>query len=312
MYLGTHNRPCKPWRFAPSALLTHPGTVTLRQWLPPYLMASSLLAASLGGAAVVVAPAASAAACPATWTKIGTTHVCELRFTAEGAHTWTVPAGFKSVDVLVVGAGGQGDRNNGQTAGGGGGGGGIAVLTDYTVTPESSFAIRVGSGASTVSSERISSFGIGASWQARGNGGSGANGTGGGTGGTGEIAGGLTGSAFRGSAGMSVNEGTSARAGTLVDQGLFQFSGTSPRIPQSWGGGAALARRETRVPPETPRQMCRPQIPVAVEQAKAATRQTQIPKSRGSLGSSFCGRTLPPRRFPVHRQSHPSPLVISS
>jgi hypothetical protein len=180
-----------------------------------------------------------AAACPTDWTLVGTSTVCELRFTAIGTQSWVVPSGMASVDVLVVGAGGAGGLANGiSRPGGGGGGGGIALLTDYAVNSGSNFSIHVGSGSEFVNANgRLSSFSLGGTWQARGNGGGNGDTSSGGRGGTGEVAGGLTGVALSGTAGQQGDRGTSASAGTLVDQGLFQVAGPSPLTPQAWSGG---------------------------------------------------------------------------
>lgn len=64
-----------------------------------------------------------------------------------GSGSWTVPGGVKSVEVLVVGGGGAG-----LGYGGGGGAGGFYFTNSYIVTPGSSLAVTVGSGAAGGSS----------------------------------------------------------------------------------------------------------------------------------------------------------------
>lgn len=48
--------------------------------------------------------------------------ICEVQFTTPGPHTFTPPTGITKLDALVVGAGGMGYRNIGDTSYGGGGG----------------------------------------------------------------------------------------------------------------------------------------------------------------------------------------------
>lgn len=65
--------------------------------------------------------------------------------------TYTVPAGVTSVDVLVVGAGGQGNQ-------GGGGGGEVVYKTDVAVTPQDEIPVVVGVNDNAIAN-RKSSFG---------------------------------------------------------------------------------------------------------------------------------------------------------
>lgn len=58
-----------------------------------------------------------------------------------GGNTLTVPAGGKTVDILVVGGGGAG----GFCRGGGGGGGGV-VYQESVALPEGVYTITVGAG----------------------------------------------------------------------------------------------------------------------------------------------------------------------
>jgi hypothetical protein len=71
-----------------------------------------------------------------------------LTITQTGACTWTVPAGVKAADVLVVGGGGGGAGGYiGYIDGAGGGGGGGAYRADaYPLTPGASISVVVGAG----------------------------------------------------------------------------------------------------------------------------------------------------------------------
>jgi uncharacterized repeat protein (TIGR02543 family) len=70
---------------------------------------------------------------------------CVVKFsTASTNISWTVPTGVTSVNLLVVAGGGGG----GSRHAGGGGGGGVLYVTNYSVTPSNSVALRVGAGGS--------------------------------------------------------------------------------------------------------------------------------------------------------------------
>lgn len=68
--------------------------------------------------------------------------------------TWTVPAGVKFVNVLIVGGGGGG----GTIGGGGGGGGGVVFVANYPVTPGASVSIVVGAGGAPATTAQYSQF----------------------------------------------------------------------------------------------------------------------------------------------------------
>jgi hypothetical protein len=70
-----------------------------------------------------------------------------VAYTEPGSHTWTVPNGVSSVDVLVVAGGaggGGGDPSDG--SGGGGGAGGLIFEENIQVTSGNSISIMVGAG----------------------------------------------------------------------------------------------------------------------------------------------------------------------
>ncbi|MBK9420919.1 MAG: T9SS type A sorting domain-containing protein [Flavobacteriales bacterium] len=83
---------------------------------------------------------------------IGACAVAQVAFTTSG--TFLVPAGVTSIDVELVGAGGNGYSNGG----GGGAGGGYAAGT-FAVIPGTSHAITIGEGGSGVGTS-ISGLGI--------------------------------------------------------------------------------------------------------------------------------------------------------
>jgi hypothetical protein len=63
-------------------------------------------------------------------------------FTKVGEHTWTVPDGVYSVDVLVVAVGGGGGYRHGA----GGGAGGVLYTEKYNVSPGQIINVVVGAG----------------------------------------------------------------------------------------------------------------------------------------------------------------------
>jgi len=63
-------------------------------------------------------------------------------FTKVGEHTWTVPDGVYSVDVLVVAGGGGGGYRHGA----GGGAGGVLYTEKYNVSPGQIINVVVGAG----------------------------------------------------------------------------------------------------------------------------------------------------------------------
>ena len=70
-------------------------------------------------------------------------------YTIPGQYSWTCPDGVTSVSVVCVGGGGGGPRCNG--GGGiaykvGGGGGALAYKNNISVTPGSSYTVKVGTG----------------------------------------------------------------------------------------------------------------------------------------------------------------------
>ena len=60
--------------------------------------------------------------------------------------SWTAPTGVTSVKLLVVGGGGGGGNNRGNGPGGDGGGGGVYYSSNFSVTPGTSYTIKVGRG----------------------------------------------------------------------------------------------------------------------------------------------------------------------
>ncbi len=103
--------------------------------------------------------------------------------------TWTVPANLSDVRFLVVGGGGGGAAG---TQGGGGGGGGVVTGIVYTLTKNTEVAVTVGAGGAQSGNSNgaaghsgyASSFGVGGTVYAKGNGG-GTEGASGGSGGGG-------------------------------------------------------------------------------------------------------------------------------
>lgn len=61
-----------------------------------------------------------------------------------GDGTWTVPAGWNSVKIELIGAGGNACKGDGSGAGTGGGGGQYAILATFAVTPAGSVSYHVG------------------------------------------------------------------------------------------------------------------------------------------------------------------------
>lgn len=68
-----------------------------------------------------------------------------VEFTAVGTTTWTVPAGYTRIRVLVIGGGGGGSAGSAPVGNGGGGGGnGGAAVATLTVSPGDVATVTVG------------------------------------------------------------------------------------------------------------------------------------------------------------------------
>ena len=108
----------------------------------------------------------------------------QQEFTSPGTHSWTAPAGVTSVCVVCVGGAGNGVNSLGR--GIAGGGGGLGYKNNITVSPGTSYTVKVGSGASgNYSSDGEDSYFISTSTVKGGGGeGGGTAGTGAGEGGT--------------------------------------------------------------------------------------------------------------------------------
>lgn len=78
-----------------------------------------------------------------------------VAFTDVGPHTWTVPEGVTSVDVLVVGGGGGG----GITYGAGGGAGGLIYKSNYNISGKNQINLKVGGGGSGTSNTSPRDYG---------------------------------------------------------------------------------------------------------------------------------------------------------
>lgn len=154
-------------------------------------------------------------------------------YTTPGTYTWVAPTGVTSVSVVVVGAGGQG-------GGRGGGGGGLAYKNNMTVTPGSSYTVKVGTSTTSVpvAGEGTSSFAAGTTVSAT-TGQSGWNGCNPATGGTGSggdanrtggngASGSFTGGG--GAAGYSGNGGAGGGATSTAGSGGGASGGVSGSI----------------------------------------------------------------------------------
>ena len=86
------------------------------------------------------------------WNPLNTNVVTDYQqFNTSG--TFTVPAGVRVVQVLLVGGGGGGGNG-----GGGGGGGGVLFIPNYKVTPAGSITVTVGTGGA------INTNGLNSQW----------------------------------------------------------------------------------------------------------------------------------------------------
>lgn len=71
-----------------------------------------------------------------------------LQKTFTSTQNYTIPAGYKKIDIFCVGGGGSGAPNS-YYSGGGGGGGYTRTVTGISVTPGTTYAVTVGSGGTT-------------------------------------------------------------------------------------------------------------------------------------------------------------------
>lgn len=159
-------------------------------------------------------------------------------YTSVGTYTWVCPPDITSVSVLVVGPGGSGD-----SYGGGGGGGGCAYGNNIPVTPNTSYALRVGTpGSATLTSYFNTTTTLYAT--AGANGTSGTNYTGGGGGGAGGyagvggIGGSVTGGAYAGGAGGTTG-GTNRTAGYNGGSGGRGGSSSTATVAAGAGTGGS-------------------------------------------------------------------------
>jgi hypothetical protein len=68
----------------------------------------------------------------------------QWEYVVPGDYAWTCPQGVTKIKLFVVGGGGSGCYNNG------GSGGGVAIHNNYTVSPGTSYNLRVGRGATNL------------------------------------------------------------------------------------------------------------------------------------------------------------------
>ncbi len=201
-------------------------------------------------------------------------------YSTPGAHTFTVPTGVSSVNVVVVGGGGGGGGgNNGWGSGAGGGCGGTIAGTSMSVTPGQNIALNVGAGGvggTTATNGAVggtSNFGAtsaeGGSWGRHGYynlWGSYTGGYGGGSGGGGG------GNGWRGFMGMSTSGGTAGSndpynadssggyctgAGWAINPGTYitkasWSAGSGGQVPHQYsynggGGGGGLVIADSTV-----------------------------------------------------------------
>ncbi len=145
-------------------------------------------------------------------------------YTSPGTYSWVAPAGVTSVSVVVVGIGSPGGGGNSCNGGRGGNGAGLGYKNNYTVTPGSSYSLRV------AGCDGVDSFFVSTAVVKGGSGGAGGTytGDGGGNGGTTGTVGSSSPSGGGGAGGYSGNGGNSVNGG----------SGVAPTAPSGGGGGA--------------------------------------------------------------------------
>lgn len=154
-------------------------------------------------------------------------------YTAQGASTFTVPAGVTSLSVKVWGGGGGGGAGGSAAAGGTGGGGGY-VSGNVTVTPGETLTVYVGGGGATGTRNTAGGGGGGGGYSsiyrgatplaiaAGGGGGGGGRNSAGNTGGAGGAGGGTN-----GIAGTTSGAGGGGGAGTQSAGGAGGTGGTN-------------------------------------------------------------------------------------
>lgn len=145
-------------------------------------------------------------------------------YTSPGTYSWVAPTGVTSVSVVVVGIGAPGGTGNSCNGGRGGNGAGLGYKNNYTVTPGSSYSLRV------AGCDGVDSFFVSTAVVKGGSGGAGGTytGDGGGNGGTTGTVGSSSPSGGGGAGGYSGNGGNSVNGG----------SGVAPTAPSGGGGGA--------------------------------------------------------------------------
>lgn len=145
-------------------------------------------------------------------------------YTTAGTYSWVAPSCVTSVSVVVVGIGSAGNSGNSCNGGRGGNGAGLGYKNNYTVTPGSSYSLRV------AGCDGVDSFFVSTAVVKGGSGGAGGTytGDGGGNGGTSGTVGSSSPSGGGGAGGYSGNGGNSVNGG----------SGVAPTAPSGGGGGA--------------------------------------------------------------------------
>lgn len=176
----------------------------------------------------------------------------QVVYSSEGDYTWVAPAGVTSVSVIAVGAGGRGGSYYDAAAGGGGGGGGgLAYRNNITVTPGTSYSLRIptrtsATGGGQQVASTLMTFGgttveaySGQNGYDGGSGGAGGypvSGTGG-NGGNGGYGGGVPGSGGGGGAGGYSAAGGAGGSSSAGGSGSGGGGGGGGFYPNNYGGG---------------------------------------------------------------------------
>ena len=154
-------------------------------------------------------------------------------FATAGTHTYTKPAGIRTVKVIVTGAGGQGGGFGAANDYGAGGGAGGTAIETIDISGVSTVTVNVGAGGTGAASTASGAAGSGSSFGSYCTGNSGAGGL---HGNIGAVLGGAGGSATGGDINLTGGQGDCGVDNAYVPSGN-NYSSARSGGASFWGGG---------------------------------------------------------------------------